>query len=189
MNARTLARATGAALALAAAAPLVPASATAAHAQAPAARPVASPRDTAEASVAGARVMVDYGRPYKRGRQIYGNLVPSNTVWRTGANASTTLVTDRPLRMGSTTIPAGKYSLYSLWTGSAWNLIVNKQTGQWGTEYDQTQDLARIPLKVSTVKAPVEQFTIAVEPKGKSGVLSLTWDDKRGEVPFTVAAK
>lgn len=149
---------------------------------------VASPRDTAEATVGGARVMVDYGRPSKRGREIYGNLVPTNRVWRTGANAATTLVTAAPLRVGSTTIPAGTYTLYSLWTGSAWNLIVNKQTGQWGTAYDQKQDLARIPMQVKSVSSPVEQFTIAVEPSGQNGgVLSMAWDTKRGELPFTVA--
>ncbi|CAA9344436.1 MAG: hypothetical protein AVDCRST_MAG11-3146 [uncultured Gemmatimonadaceae bacterium] len=149
---------------------------------------VASPRDTAEATVGGARVMVDYSRPSKRGRQIYGGLVPTNSVWRTGANAATTLVTSAPLRMGSTTVPAGTYTLYSLWTGSEWNLIVNKQTGQWGTEYKQGQDLARIPMQVKPAASPVEQFTITVEPSGQSGgVLALAWDDKRGELPFTVA--
>ena len=163
-----------------------PAAAPAAQAR-PARQAVASPRDTAEATIGGARVMVDYGRPYKRGRQIYGNLVPTNSVWRTGANAATTLVTARPLRMATTTVPAGTYTLYSLWTGSQWNLIINKQTGQWGTEYDKAQDLARVPMKVTKVAAPVDQFTIAVAPgRANAGVLSLAWDTQRGEVPFTV---
>jgi hypothetical protein len=164
---------------------------TAAPAAAPA-RPaqrqaIASPRDTAEATIGGARVMVDYGRPYKRGRQIYGNLVPTNSVWRTGANAATTLVTARPLRMGSTTVPAGTYTLYSLWTGSKWNLIINKQTGQWGTEYDQKQDLVRIPLTAAPLSSPVEQFTIAIEPAGDgNATLALRWGDRQMTAPIVV---
>jgi hypothetical protein len=114
--------------------------------------------------------------------------VPYNAVWRTGANAATTLVTSRPLRMGTTTIPAGTYTLYTLPTASAWTLIVNKQTGQWGTEYDQGQDLARIPMTVKKAGAPTEQFTIALERGRQSGgVLAMTWDTTRAEVPFTVA--
>ena len=147
----------------------------------------ASPRDTAEATVGGARVMVDYGRPYKRGRQIFGGLVPLNQVWRTGANAATTLVTNRALRLGTTTVPAGTYTLYTIPTASGWTLIVNRQTGQWGTEYDEKQDLARIPMRAARVSAPVEQFTIAVEPRGQAGgVLSMAWDTTRAELPFTV---
>jgi hypothetical protein len=88
--------------------------------------------------------------------------------------------------MGSTTVPAGTYTLYTIPTASGWTLIVNKQTGQWGTEYDQSQDLARVPLKVTTVATPVDQFTIDVAPRGQGGVLSLAWDTRRGEVPFTV---
>jgi hypothetical protein len=149
--------------------------------------PAGSPRDSAVATLGGARVAVDYGRPYKRGRQIFGGLVPYNAVWRTGANAATTLVTSQALRMGSTTVPAGTYTLYTLPTESAWTLIINRQTGQWGTEYNQGQDLARVPMRVTTVPTPVEQFTIAVEPNGQNaGVLAITWDTTRAELPFTV---
>lgn len=160
--------------------------------QAPAAEPAApeqpaSPRDTARATVGGARVMVDYGRPSMRGRTIMGGLVPYGRVWRTGANAATTLVTDADLRIGETAVPRGTYTLYTIPGEDAWTLVVNRQTGQWGTEYDEAQDLARIPMQVSRTDAPVEQFTISVVPgQGNAGELVMEWENTRASVPFTV---
>lgn len=147
-------------------------------------RPVLSPRDTAEAQVAGGRVMVDYGRPFMRGREVMGGLVPFGQVWRTGANAATTLVTDVDLEIGGTRVPRGTYTLYTLPERDAWTLIVNRQTGQWGTQYDATRDLARIPMEVATLDAPVEQFTVAVEPSenGSAGRLVLTWERTQASV-------
>ena len=162
-----------------------------APAQAPAAaQQPASPRDTARATVGGAQVMVDYGRPYMRGRTIMGGLVPYGRVWRTGANEATHLVTSADLRIGETTVPAGTYTLYTLPGETEWQLIVNRQTGQWGTQYDEAQDLARIPLRVSRTPAPVEQFTFHVQPRGeREGTLVLEWENTRVEVPFTVVGR
>ncbi len=145
----------------------------------------ASPRDTAEMTYAGERIMVDYGRPSVRGRTIMGGLVPYGQVWRTGANAATTLVTPRDLRIGDTPVPAGTYTLYTLPAESGWQLIVNKQTGQWGTQYDQAQDLARIPMRVERTSAPVEQFTINLVA-GSPGSLVMEWENTRASVPVTV---
>ncbi|MFN2400170.1 MAG: DUF2911 domain-containing protein [Gemmatimonadaceae bacterium] len=145
-----------------------------------------SPRDTVRASVGGASVLVDYSRPSKRGRTIFGGIVPWDTVWRTGANEATTLVTDKDLMIGGTHVPAGTYTLYSRPSASGWKLIVNKNTGQWGTEYKQEHDLARIPLTVEKVSTPVERFTIAIESQSSGGVIRLRWDDTEAWVPFTV---
>jgi hypothetical protein len=145
-----------------------------------------SPRDTVRASAGGASLLVDYGRPAKRGREIFGNVVPWGTVWRTGANAATQFRTDRDLVIGGVVVPAGTYTLFTLPALSGWQLIVNRQTGQWGTAYDSAQDLIRVPLTVSALGAPVEVFTIAVEPQGAGGVLSFAWDRTRAQVPFTV---
>lgn len=148
----------------------------------------ASPRDTARGTVGGAELMVDYGRPYMRGRTIMGGLVPYGRVWRTGANDATHLMTSSALRIGGTTVPAGTYTLYTLPGEDGWQLIVNRQTGQWGTQYDEGTDLARIPMRVSRLDAPVEQLTFRIEPQGDgSGVLALEWENTRAEVPFTVA--
>ena len=146
-----------------------------------------SPRDTVRATVAGAELLVDYGRPAKRGRQIWGGIVPWGEVWRTGANAATQLRTSRDLVFGDVTVPAGTYTLWTLPTAGGAQLIVNRQTGQWGTAYDASQDLARVPLRPATPAAPAERFTISVEPgQGRGGVLRMVWDDRGWEIPFTV---
>lgn len=148
---------------------------------------VMSVRDTVRATVGRANLLVDYGRPLRRGRTIFGGIVPFDTVWRTGANAATQFRTDVDLSMGGVTIPAGTYTLWTIpsRTGT-WKLVVNRQIGQWGTVYDPARDLAQIDLRTETVDTPVEQFTIRVEPQGDGGVLALAWDRTRAWVPFTV---
>jgi len=138
-----------------------------------------SPRDTARATIGGAEIWVDYSRPQKRGRVIFGDVVQWNTVWRTGANAATQLNTSADLVIGGATVPAGKYTLWTLPTQNGWKVILNKQTGQWGTEYNEAQDLVRIDAKVETLATPVEQMLIAFEP----GALTVSWDKTRVSVP------
>lgn len=148
-----------------------------------------SPRDSARATVGRAHVVVDYGRPSVRGRSVYGGeLIPFGQVWRTGANAATQLITDRPLVMNGTTIPAGTYSVWSEATdATTWTLIINKQHGQWGTQYDASQDLARAPIARSDLAPPVARFTITVASTGGStGTLTLAWGGTQGVVNFTV---
>ena len=145
-----------------------------------------SPRDSAVADVGGAHVAVDYGRPFTRGRTIFGEVVPWGEVWRTGANAATGLRTTRDLVIRGVAVPAGAYTLWTIPSESGWKLIVNKKTGQWGTDYDQAQDLARIDMDVRALSTPVEQFTIAIDPTGNGGVLKLSWDTTEASVPFTV---
>jgi hypothetical protein len=140
---------------------------------------VLSPRDTARATIAGTRVLVDYGRPSMRGRTIFGNVVPYNTVWRTGANEATTLVVDHDVMLGATKVPAGEYTLFSVSTPDAWTLIVSKKTKEWGTDYDSTADFARIPLETAKTGSPVERFTISLDP---DGTLSFAWATRVGTV-------
>lgn len=145
-----------------------------------------SPRDTLEAQVRGARITVDYSRPAKRGRPVFGGLVPWNEVWRTGANVATHLSTDRMLDIGGTRVPAGTYTLFTIPRTDGWTLIVNRQTGQAGNDYDSVQDLIRLPMDVRSLDEPVERFTIAVEETARGGVLVLSWEGTRASVPFTV---
>ncbi len=142
-----------------------------------------SPRDTVRASIGGADVWVDYSRPARRGREIFGNVVPWNTVWRTGANAATQLNTTADLVIGGTTVPAGKYTIWTLPTQNGWKLIINKQTGQWGTEYHPEQDLARVDARVETLATPVEQLAIAFDPAAGPQNLTITWDKTKVTVP------
>jgi hypothetical protein len=147
---------------------------------------LASPRDTTRATIGSATILIDYGRPSKRGRQIVGGLVPYGSVWRTGANEATTLVTSRPLKLGALVVPAGRHTLWTLPEATGWKLIVNKQTGQWGTDYDPKEDLGRVDLVVSKLPAEVEKFTIKVTPGPGGGVLALEWESTRASIPFTV---
>jgi hypothetical protein len=137
-----------------------------------------SPPATAEVALKGKKITIDYSRPSMRGRKIMGDLVPFGQVWRTGANEATSFTTEGDVNIGGTVVPAGKYTLYSLPTEAGWKLIINKQTGQWGTEYNQAQDLARIDMKKSAAKAPVEQFTIAFKSTGPdSADLVMEWEN------------
>src|SRR3989441_132660 len=144
-----------------------------------------SPADTVRASVAGAAVAVRYSRPSVRGRVIFGNVVPWNKVWRTGANEATVLETSGELSVAGTKVPAGKYSLWTIPGPAGWKLIINRNTGQWGTDYDAQYDLARLDMKVESLRQPVEQFTIAIEPSGQAGVLKLEWEKTRASVPVS----
>lgn len=147
-----------------------------------------SRRDTARATIGGAQLWVDYGRPAKRGRAVFDQGVLGDTLWRTGANAATQLRTDRDLVLGGHALPAGTYSLWMHFGGGAAELVVNGQAGQWGTQYDRARDLFRVPLeRTRAAGAPVEVFTIEVVPGGAAdGVLRLSWDDAAFSVAFTV---
>jgi hypothetical protein len=147
----------------------------------------ASPHESVKATVDGATITVDYGRPYMKGRKIMGGLVPYGKVWRTGADEATTLTTDKAIQIGGAAVAAGKYTLYTLPGENEWQLIINKQTGQWGTEYDKAQDLGRVPLKKSATSAPVEQLTIGIDknPAG-GGVLKIAWENTELSAPITV---
>lgn len=156
-----------------------------------------SPPDVAGAVIDGNRVTIYYGRPFAKRpgtqeeRKVWGSLVPYGKVWRTGANEATLLVTQKPIVLGETTVPAGAYTLWTLpqEDGSA-KLIINKQIGQWGVgpgSYDEKQDLARIDLKKDTLEKPVEQFTMAIEknPAG-GGLIKMMWENTQYSAPFTV---
>jgi hypothetical protein len=153
-----------------------------------------SPHETVSAVIDGSRVTITYGRPYTKdphsgeARKIWGGLVPYGKVWRTGADEASTLITQKPLVLGEVTVPAGTYTLYTLpqEDGSA-KLIINKQVGQWGTQYDEKQDLARIDLKKEALTTPVDQLTISVSknPDG-GGIIKMAWENTQYSAPFTV---
>jgi len=146
----------------------------------------ASPHETVKGVVDGANVSITYGRPYVKGRKIFGGLVPYGQVWRTGADEATILETDKMLMIGPLHLNPGKYSLYSLVDEKTWKLIVNRQVGQWGTEYTQGQDLGRVDMRVEALSVPVEQFTISIDksPSGKGAVLTMQWETKKATLAF-----
>jgi hypothetical protein len=156
-----------------------------------------SPHETVSKAIDGNRVTIVYGRPYAKDpktgqdRKIWGDLVPYGEVWRTGADEATLLITQKPIVMAGTTIPAGAYTLWTLpnQDGTA-KLIINKQIGQWGLgsgSYDEKQDLVRVDLKKEALDTPVDQFTMTVsEDPSSGGVLSMVWEKTEFSVPFTV---
>jgi hypothetical protein len=155
-------------------------------------KPRVSPHETVNATVGEAKITIVYGRPYTKDpksgekRKIWGGLVPYGKVWRMGADEATLLTTDKAISIGGTAIEAGTYSLYLLPAEEGAKLIVNKQTGQWGTKYDESQDLVRIDLKKQTLDAPVDQFAIAVEKTAADGVLKLTWENTQYSAAIAV---
>ena len=152
-------------------------------------QPPASPRDSVKVTIAGADIAVNYGRPSKRGREIFGGLndMKWGMVWRMGANEATSFTTSKALQFGTHAVPAGKYTLWvKLDQGGKWELIVNKQTGQWGTAYSAAQDLVHIPMTVTALTTVVEKMEITVKPAGQGGEIAVSWDKTRAAATFTV---
>ena len=142
-----------------------------------------SPPGTADCTIQGKKVTIDYSRPFLKGRKLGTDLAPYGKVWRTGANEATTLTTAIALDIGGAKVPAGTYTLYTLPSEDTWKLIINKQTGQWGTVYNEDQDLARVDMKKTAIVVPVEQFTIALDQNGNdSADLALEWEKTRVSV-------
>src|SRR4051812_24480345 len=150
-----------------------------------------SPPGTATVKFAdGKTVTVDYSRPKindpKTGqaRHVGAEVAPYGKVWRTGANEATTFVTTGDLMVGDLHVPSGNYTMYSIPGESEWTIIINKQTGQWGTEYKEDQDLGRTKVKAAKTSAPVPQFTIAFDKaNGKKTNMNLEWENTKVTVP------
>jgi hypothetical protein len=146
-----------------------------------------SPATKAEATIDGKKLTIDYSAPSRRDRVIMGGLVPYGKVWRTGANAATTFTTATDVMIGDLRVPAGTYTLFTIPTEKDWTLIVNKQTGQWGTQYDESQDLGRVKMTVKALPKTVETFVIGVNPgKAKSGTLTMAWENTEASVPISI---
>ena len=138
-----------------------------------------------DASLTGpSRIAIAYGQPHARGRRIEGGLVPLDTVWRFGANAATALHTDVDMTLGDVRLEAGDYSLFVLYSRAGWQLIVNRRTGIWGSDYDRTRDVGRIPLAARTLAEPEESLTIYLVPESARpaqgyaelrGILRIKW--------------
>ena len=145
-----------------------------------------SPPATANVSLEGQTITIKYNTPHMRGRKIFGGLVPYNEIWRTGANPATTLITPIPLHIGSLLVPAGTYTIYSLPTKDKWMLIINKQTGQWGTEYHQEQDLGRVEMKHHDLDSPQEVMSLSFDDiKKDSAEFHIRWDRLDESVKIT----
>ena len=145
-----------------------------------------SPAANTSVVIGGKKLTIAYSAPSMRGRKIMGGLVPFGQVWRTGADNATTFQTDAALDIGGLKVPKGTYTIYTLPGASEWQLIVNKQTGQWGTEYDQKRDLGRVKMTPGAAPSPVEKFKIELTAtSGNQGLLKMTWEKTVVSAPFT----
>ena len=137
-----------------------------------------SPPASASVQLGNASVKVDYSAPSVRGRKIMGGLVPYDKWWRTGANAATTLTTSADLDIDGTNLPAGTYTLFTLPSEGTWKLIVSKATKEWGTEYDQSKDFARIDMHKKSLSSPQEVMSISFEnTHGKKTEMHVKWEN------------
>lgn len=143
----------------------------------------------------GDRVTITYGRPFTNDprtgetRKIWGGLVPWDKPWRLGADEATLLITQQPLLIGETTIPAGAYTLYMIPSESgAAQLVVSTNLGKWGIPVDVTHDLAHFDLTKSTLEQPVDELTMAVENDKATGggTIKIQWETTQYALAFSV---
>ncbi len=146
-----------------------------------------SPHDRTEWTIDGAQIGITYGRPYVKGRTVFGGLQKFGTVWRIGADEATTLVTDKALVFADLTVPPGAYTLFA-WIDDKgpWQLIVNKETGQWGTAYRASEDLGRAAMTTEALPELVEQLTISIDDTAEGAVLRIGWEKTRASIAFRV---
>lgn len=140
-------------------------------------------RDTAHVVLNDNIIEVDYWAPHKRGREIFGNVVPWNKAWRTGANNATQLRFTKDIIIGGSKLAAGKYGIWSYPTETSWELLINKNATNWGTDYDATGDILKLPLKVERLAVPVEVLKISLIKKdNNSATLTIEWDTYKGSI-------
>jgi len=146
-----------------------------------------SPAASAACDLGGGKtVKTNYSSPRMKGRKIYGDLVPFGEVWRTGANEATTFVASADVTVGGKAIPAGSYTIFTVPTADKWTLIINKKTGEWGIPYKyESDELARVDMKVSKLPSPVEDFTIAYDKSAGGCTLRMDWETTRASVDIS----
>ena len=152
-----------------------------------------SPHETTSVVVDSDRVTISYGRPFSKNprtgevRKIWGGLVPNGQAWRLGSDEATTLITQKPLKIGTADVPAGAYTLYLVPDENGAKLAISTAIGQWGIPVDEKHDLARVDTTKSAVDATVDQLTIALAKNpGGGGLIKITWENTQFAIPFTV---
>jgi hypothetical protein len=147
-----------------------------------------SPAAQAQCKFSGGKtITVDYSSPRMRGRKVFGELVPYGKVWRTGANEATSFVTDESLiTVAGTKIPAGSYTIFTVPAPDKWTLIINKHTGEPGIPYKyESEEAARVPMSITKLSSPVENFTISFDHTGGSCTMRMSWEGTQASIEFT----
>ena len=148
----------------------------------------ASPESEVAYANGDLKINIDYSRPSKKDRTIFGGLVPYDTTWRTGANEATTFTTNKDLTIGGKVLPAGKYTLWTIPGPEQWTVIFNKKMYPWGVDWntnasrEAAEDAVRVEVPVEHVNNVTELFTIAFQPEPLA--LTMNWDQVRVSVPL-----
>jgi hypothetical protein len=146
-----------------------------------------SPHVKTDWAIDGANISITYGRPSLKGRTPGKDVDPyEGREWRTGADEASTLVSDKPLKFGNLSVPAGTYTLYTIPEKGTWSLIVVKKTGQWGIPYPKGEDLGRVPMTMDKPAKPAEMLTFSIDDTPAGGTLHIDWGTTRASIPFTV---
>jgi hypothetical protein len=146
-----------------------------------------SPRDTVRATIGNDSITIDYSRPLARGRVLLGNVIPFDRVWRTGANAATQFTTSARITVAGIQLAPGTYTLWTVPHKDGVDLVVNAQSGQWGTEYNHARDVGSARMQSTTRSTPVDQLTLSVVPTdARHGTLNLEWGTFHWSAPIEV---
>lgn len=146
-----------------------------------------SPHVRSEWTIDGAKITIEYWRPYLKGR-AEADVMPPGKPWRTGADEATVLTTDKPLKFGSLSLEPGTYTINTQPGEGGWELLIGKlgKPGQWGIPYNKALEIGRAPMKVGKTKEPVEQVTISIDDTPSGGTLRIEWGTVSATAPFTV---
>jgi hypothetical protein len=152
-----------------------------------------SPPAQTSAVIGGKSLAIKYSAPSVRGRKIFGpggrlSEDPTYPAWRAGANDATAFHTDADLDIGGLAVPKGDYTIY-VWVADPenWQLIINKETGQWGLTYNKSKDLGRVKMTMSKPPKPIETYKMTLSSTGpKTGQLQLAWENHIATVPVTL---
>ncbi|MGE3178864.1 MAG: DUF2911 domain-containing protein [Vicinamibacterales bacterium] len=146
-----------------------------------------SPHVKSEWTIDGANISVEYGRPFLKGRPE-DSLMPAGKPWRTGADAATIITSDKPLKFGSVTLPAGTHTINTVPGANEWQLLLGKlgKPGQWGIPYAADLEVGKVPMKLGKTASPAEQVTISIDDTPAGGTLRIEWGSKSATAPFTV---
>ena len=154
--------------------------------------PRLSPKDSAKISLNDLDIKVEYNRPSKREREIFGALVPYNKVWRTGANEATTFETNKDLMIEGMVLKKGKYTLWTVPMEDAWKVMFNSKQYEWGVNekmepmWDPNYDAMEIEVPSEDLDTVVEKFTIAFDNTTGNLKLTMAWDDTLIEIPISI---
>ncbi len=147
-----------------------------------------SPHVEAEATIHGANIKLEYGRPYLKGRPE-SQMMPVGQPWRTGADQATIITSDKPLTFGTVTLAAGTpYTINTIPGDKEWQLLIGKldKPGQWGIPYQQALEIGKVPMKLGKAATPAEQVTISIDSTAAGGTLRVEWGSVSASAPFKV---